>query len=83
MKQPRNFRLSKQANTVLNNLASQLQLSKTEIVERALLRYYERKKNEPISPLMEFAGILSESDADDMLSSIHENRQSKDDDIEL
>ena len=83
MKQAMNFRLSQQANTVLSELTNRLQLSKTEIIERALMRYYERKKKQAVSPLMEFAGILSSKEADFLLESIHESRLSKEDDIEL
>ena len=83
MKQPMNFRLSNQANTVLTDLSNALQLSKTEIVERALMRYYKIKKKTPVSPLMQFAGTLSSDEADELLTSIHENRLSKDDEIDL
>lgn len=66
MKRTVNFRLSNQATTILSLLSDSLELSKTEIVERALLRYFESNQ----SPISQFAGILNNDDADAMLKSI-------------
>lgn len=83
MKQAINFRLSKQAITVLSLLAESLELSKTEILERALQSYFELHNAEQHSPLMAFAGILSNEDADDMLKSIYNSRIDTDKEIDL
>lgn len=83
MKQSVNFRLSEQSITVLSLLSESLELSKTEIVERALQRYFEKKKAEAHSPLMQFAGILNDDDANEMLDSIYSSRIDTEEDIDL
>lgn len=83
MKQAINFRLSKRSTTVLSLLSESLELSKTAIVERALQLYFERENAERHSPLMEFAGILSNDDADDMLDVIYSSRMNTDREIDL
>lgn len=74
MKQSINFRLSKHSITVLSSLSESLELSKTDILERALQTYYEITCTEPDSPLMKFAGILGSKDAEDMLEAIYTSR---------
>ncbi len=83
MKQAINFRLSKHSITVLSLLSESLELSKTEIVERALQHYLDTQSAEEHSPLMAFAGILSDDDADDMLDAIYSNRINTDKEIDL
>jgi hypothetical protein len=83
MKQAINFRLSQHAITVLSLLAESLELPKTEIVERALQSYFEMNSPTQHSPLMAFAGILNDEDADDMLKSIYSSRTNTDRDIDL
>lgn len=83
MKQAINFRLSKHSITVLSSLAESLDLSKTEIMERALQAYFEIESAQRHSPLMEFAGILSNEDADVMLESIYSSRIDTDREIDL
>lgn len=83
MKQAINFRLSKHSITVLSVLAQRLELTKTEIVEKALQAYFEKEYVEQHSPLMAFAGILSNDDADDMLQAIYSSRTDTERDLDL
>lgn len=83
MKQAINFRLSKHSITVLSLLAESLELSKTAVMEKALQQYFERESAVRHSPLMEFAGILSDNDANDMLETIYHNRMNSDREIDL
>lgn len=83
MKQAMNFRLSRHSITVLSLLSESLELSKTDILERALQTYFEITRAERHSPLMEFAGILSNKDADDMLEAIYTSRIDSDKDVDL
>ena len=76
MKQVVNFRLSNKTNTMLLLLAKKKSLSKTEIVEKAINSYAESALNEK-HPLSEFAGILSDKDADDMLHAIRTDKKNK------
>jgi hypothetical protein len=81
MKQPTNFRLSKQAIFVLFSLAKLLHISKTKVIEQALLNYAE--KNMPTkSILLKYAGVLKKEDAEEILQYISD-RHDKDIDIEL
>lgn len=83
MKQAINFRLSKQTITILSLLSESLKLSKTEIVERALQHYFDIQSVDEHSPLMAFAGIISDDDADGMLDAIYSSRINTDKDIDL
>ena len=83
MKQAVNFRLNKQAILTLSQLMSMLELSKTEIIERDIMRYNERKTNESASPLHALAGSMSDKDSEAMLKSIDEDKVNKNDDLKL
>ncbi len=71
------------ANLALDNkvlqtialLAKQLRTTREDVVREAVDSYAEKvnKKN----PFMKFAGLLSEDEADEMLSVIYGNRRSK------
>lgn len=82
MKQVMNFRLSSEAVSILAVLKEELQTSKTDIIEDAL-RLYAKKKLAHEQPLLKYAGILSENDAQTMLSSIRSSRKNKKKDIKL
>jgi uncharacterized protein YfcZ (UPF0381/DUF406 family) len=65
-------------NKILNtisSLARQLKTTKEDIVKKAV-QNYEKKINQK-NRLMEFAGILEEEDANEILSTIYSNRQNK------
>ncbi len=83
MKRAMNFRLSKQAVSMLFSLSETLEMTKTEIVEDALQKYFEKSKLGQHSPLSEFAGTLDDADANQMLESIYSDRVNKDKDIKL
>lgn len=62
-------------NKLLNTisvLAKQLKTTKEEILKKAINSYAQRMKKK--NRLMEFAGILNEEEADDLLHSIYSNR---------
>ncbi len=77
MKQAVNFRLNQQSILTLVELANTLNLSRTEIVERALMRYYERKLRKKLSPLLSLAGSIGDNDTKSMLSSIRKDKVNK------
>ena len=65
-------------NKILNtisSLARQLKTTKEDIVEKAVQNY--AKKLNQKKRIMEFAGILEEDDANEILSTIYSNRQNK------
>lgn len=71
-------------NKLLNTislLAGRLKTTKEDIVKRAVDSY--AKKITQKNRLMEYAGILAEEEADEILSSIYSNRKSKDIEIQL
>lgn len=76
MKQVVNFRLNSKAISVLSLLEEKLHTSKTSVVEMALLEFAKKnliKQNN----LLEFAGVLSDSEADNMLSDIKTSKHNK------
>jgi len=77
MKRAVNFRLNQEAIKILLVLNQQLHLSKTEILERALYRYAERKLKTKVG-LLKYAGTLDHEQADKMLVDIKQSRVSKD-----
>ena len=76
MKSATNFRLEETTLLLLSQLASQLQTSRTDIVEQAVVAY-ARIKMEKHSRLMALAGSFDEIMADEMLSDIKQSRRSK------
>jgi 6-pyruvoyl-tetrahydropterin synthase len=65
-------------NKILNtisSLAKQLKTTKEDIVKKAVNNY--AKKINQKNRLMEFAGILEEEEADEILSTIYNNRRNK------
>jgi len=77
MKQAVNFRLNQQSILTLVELANILNLTRTEIIERALMRYYERKLKKKLSPLLSLAGSIRDDDAESMLSCIRKDKVNK------
>lgn len=82
MKQAMNFRLSMQTIAILTTLEQKMHASKTAVVEEAL-RYYAEKKMHAQSGLLDFAGVLNENDADEMLNTIQKNKHNKKTEIKL
>lgn len=83
MKQAKNFRFTPKTIAVLHQLEEHLHLSKTAVLEQALLYYAKKKLSLNDNSLLQFAGKLSEKDADSMLESIKTNRKNKNKEIEL
>jgi hypothetical protein len=71
---------NKLLNTI-SSLAGQLKTTKEDIVKRAVDSY--AKKVTQKNRLMQYAGILAEEEADEILSSIYSNRKSKDIEFQL
>jgi hypothetical protein len=75
-KKPINFRLTRQAVLLLTMLEKKLHTSKTAVVEKAL-QYYADQKLKFDNPVMQYAGIFSEKDANEMLVPIKNDRCNK------
>jgi hypothetical protein len=76
MRTAANFRLSQHSVSVLSILEHKLHKSKTAIMEQAL-HDYANKKLAHQNPLLAFAGILSESEADTISKVIASSRRNK------
>lgn len=76
MKIPTNFRLEDSTLALLSQLATQLETTRTSIVEQAIASYATTRLTKH-SRLMSFAGALSEVDADAMLKEIKGARRNK------
>ena len=79
MKKPINFRLKNSIVDVLENLSRDLKMSKTQVVEIALIDYARKNKVEE-HPLAKFSGVLKDEskELDSMLAKIKESKTSKD-----
>ena len=76
MKQAMNFRFSSQAVTTLSILTKKLHLSKTALLEQAI-QSYAKKSLPKRNSLMEYAGVLQETEAEKILLTIKSNKHSK------
>jgi len=77
MKRAVNIRLDEQIIYILNQLTQELQVTKTEVIERAIELF--RKENQiKQNNLLQFAGSLKSSEANKMLQEIQESKNSKD-----
>lgn len=74
MKRAVNIRLDESVIITLNQLAEELQTSKTEIIEKAI-KIFSKNNQIKKNTLLEFAGKLKSSEADKMLSSIKESKK--------
>ena len=77
MKQAMNFRFSSQTVALLSALEKKLHTSKTAVVEQAL-NAYACNKLPTQQPLLQYAGILSDNEATEMLTQITTNKHNKD-----
>ena len=75
-KKPINFRLTHQALMILALLEKKLHTSKTAVIEKAL-QFYADQKLKCDNPLMQYAGMLSDKESDDMLIVIQSDRKNK------
>ena len=82
MKQAVNFRLDETILTTIEVLAKDLHTTKTDIIEKAVAQFAASKASKR-NALMQFAGSLTSSDADSMLSGIQTDKNRKDVDFPL
>lgn len=82
MKRAVNLRLEESAIHTLNQLANELDTTKTEIIEKAI-EFFSKKNKIQQNNLLHFAGKLKNSEADKMLTSIQEHKDSKDFELNL
>ena len=77
MKRAVNLRLEESVIITLNQLTEELHSTKTEIIEKAI-SLFSKQSNLQQNKLLDFAGKLSNNDADNMLKSINDSKDSKD-----
>lgn len=82
MKKAVNIRLEESVIYSLNQLADELQTTKTEVIEKAIELFAKNNQHKQHT-LLQFAGKLKEHEADSMLQHIQENKNSKDFKLEL
>ena len=82
MKRAVNLRLEETAIVTLNQLAEELQTTKTEVIEKAISFFSKQHKVEH-NHLMQFAGKLKSKDADKMLQNIIDDKNAKDFELDL
>ena len=82
MKRAVNLRLEESVIVTLNQLTEELNTTKTEVIEKAI-SFFSKQNNLKQNQLLQFAGKLKNSDADNMLQSIVDNKNSKDFELDL
>lgn len=82
MKRAVNLRLEESVIYTLNQLASDLHTSKTDVVEKAI-EFFLKQNHIQQHGLLQFAGKLKANDADGMLEDIKTAKNSKDFKLEL
>lgn len=82
MKRAVNLRLDENVIATLNQLSEELHTTKTEVIEKAI-SFFSKQNSLKHNQLLEFAGKLKSSDADSMLQSIADNKNSKEFELDL
>ena len=82
MKQAANFRLDTQTLTTLTVLAQDLQTSKTDIIEKAVMQFAAARV-ERRNTLLQLAGTLDDAEANTILNAIQADKYAKDIDLPL
>ena len=77
MKRAVNLRLEESVIITLNQLSEELHTTKTDIIEKAI-SFFSKQNNIQQNQLLKFAGKLKKSDADAMLQTIINDKNSKD-----
>ena len=77
MKRAVNLRLDESMILTLNQLANELNTTKTEVIERALKLFSKTKQKEQ-NTLLHYAGILKNNEADHWLDVIKNDKNHKD-----
>jgi hypothetical protein len=82
MKRAVNLRLEESVIVTLNQLTEELHTTKTEVIEKAI-SLFSKQNNLKQNQLLQFAGKLKSNDADNMLQSIVDDKNSKDFELDL
>jgi len=76
MKRAVNIRLEESIIILLNQLSQEFETTKTDIIEKAL-KMFSKEKTEHKNDLLQFAGKLNSIEANKMLVSIQDDKNSK------
>jgi len=82
MKRAVNLRLDESVIVTLNQLTEELHTTKTEVIEKAI-SLFSKQNNLKQNQLLKFAGKLKSNDAENMLKSIIDDKNSKDFELDL
>ncbi len=82
MKRAVNLRLEESIILTLNQLADELNTTKTEVIEKALKLFSKTKQKEQ-NNLLQFAGILKNHEASNLLDDIQNSKNSKEFELNL
>jgi hypothetical protein len=82
MKRAVNLRLDESVIVTLNQLTEELHTTKTDVIEKAI-NFFSKQNNLKHNQLLEFAGKLKSNDAEYMLQSIVDNKNSKEFEFDL
>ena len=82
MKRAVNLRLEESVILTLNQLANELNTTKTDVVEKALKLFSKNRQKEK-NDLLQFAGILKNYEANNLLDVIQNDKNNKDFELNL
>jgi len=82
MKRAVNLRLDESVIVTLNQLTEELHTTKTEVIEKAI-SFFSKQNNLKHNQLLQFAGKLKNSDAESILQTIIDDKNSKDFELNL
>ena len=82
MKRAVNLRLEESVIVTLNQLTEELNTTKTEVIEKAI-SFFSKQNNLKQNELLQYAGKLKSNDAENMLQSIIDDKNSKDFELNL
>jgi len=82
MKRAVNLRLDESVIVALNQLTRELHTTKTEVIEKAIY-FFAKQNNVKHNELLQFAGKLKSNDAEYMLQSIRDDKNSKDFELDI
>jgi predicted transcriptional regulator len=77
MKRAMNVRLEENIILTLEKLSREMHTTKTDVIEKAI-QLFSKQKSKKNNELMQYAGVLDTSEADNILESIKNNKSSKD-----
>jgi hypothetical protein len=82
MKRAVNLRLDESVIVTLNQLSEELHTTKTDVIEKAIT-FFSKQNSLKHNQLLEFAGKLKSNDAESILQSIADNKNSKEFELDL